>query len=84
MQWWIRPGPSRAWAMAKPVPSSPMRLLAGHPDVGEAQLGVAAVVVVVVAEDLHAADDLDTGGVPRHEDHRLLAVPVGRRGRSCP
>ena len=29
MQWWMRPGPSRAWAMAKPVPSSPMRLLAG-------------------------------------------------------
>ena len=48
-----------------------------HPDVGEAQLGVTAVVVVVVAEDLHAAHDLDTRGVARHEDHRLLAVPVG-------
>ena len=29
MQWWIRPGPSRAWAIAKPSPSSPIRLLAG-------------------------------------------------------
>ena len=29
MQWWMRPGPSRACAMAKPPPSSPMRLLAG-------------------------------------------------------
>ena len=29
MQWWIRPGPSRAWAIAKPSPSSPIRLDAG-------------------------------------------------------
>lgn len=29
MQWWMRPGPSRAWAMAKPVPSSPIRFAAG-------------------------------------------------------
>lgn len=29
MQWWIRPGPSRAWAMAKPPPSSPTRFAAG-------------------------------------------------------
>jgi len=29
MQWWIRPGPSRAWAMAKPPPSSPIRFVAG-------------------------------------------------------
>ncbi len=25
MQWWIRPGPSRACAIAKPPPSSPSR-----------------------------------------------------------
>src|SRR5690606_6783468 len=42
--------------------------------VGEDDLGVTAVVAVVVAEDLHAALDLDTGGVPGHEDLRLLAV----------
>ena len=29
MQGGMRPGPRRAWAMAKPAPSSPMRLLAG-------------------------------------------------------
>ena len=29
MQWWIRPGPSRACAMAKPSPSSPIRFAAG-------------------------------------------------------
>jgi hypothetical protein len=29
MQWWMRPGPSRAWAMAKPPPSSPSRLVTG-------------------------------------------------------
>ncbi len=29
MQWWIRPGPRRAWEMANPPPSSPRRLSAG-------------------------------------------------------
>ena len=29
MQWWIRPGPSRAWAIMKPSPSPASRLLAG-------------------------------------------------------
>ena len=29
MQWWIRPGPSRAWAIAKPSPSPAIRLAAG-------------------------------------------------------
>ncbi len=57
MQWWIRPGPRRACAIAKPSPSPPIRFAAGHPDVAEHDLRVAAVVVVVVAEDLHAADD---------------------------
>ena len=27
--WWMRPGPSRAWALAKPPPSSPSRLVSG-------------------------------------------------------
>src|SRR5690606_10517186 len=47
-----------------------------HADVAEDHLGVAAVVAVVVAEDAHAALDLDAGGVPRHEHLRLLAVTV--------
>jgi hypothetical protein len=29
MQWWMRPGPSRAWAIAKPMPSSASRFDAG-------------------------------------------------------
>ena len=29
MQWWIRPGPSRAWAAANPPPSSPSTLATG-------------------------------------------------------
>ena len=29
MQWWMRPGPSRAWLMANPSPSSAIMLLAG-------------------------------------------------------
>ncbi len=29
MQWWMRPGPSRAWAIRNPPPSSPSRLVTG-------------------------------------------------------
>ena len=29
MQWWMRPGPSRAWAIMKPSPSSAIRFDAG-------------------------------------------------------
>ena len=29
MQWWMRPGPRRAWAIAKPSPSPAIRLVAG-------------------------------------------------------
>src|SRR5262245_49543709 len=29
MQWWMRPGPSRDWAMAKPPPSSPSKWSTG-------------------------------------------------------
>ena len=29
MQWWMRPGPSLSWAIAKPAPRSPRRLSAG-------------------------------------------------------
>ena len=35
MQWWIRPGPSRAWAMAKPSPSPADQVARWHADVGE-------------------------------------------------
>ena len=81
MQWWMRPGPRRAWAIAKPPPSSPSRFVAGHADVGEADLAVA--VLVVVAEDGQAADDLDAGGVQRHQDHRCCRCG-GARGSVLP
>ena len=29
MQWWIRPGPSRAWAIMNPSPSPAIRFVAG-------------------------------------------------------
>lgn len=61
MQWWMRPGPSRAWAMAKPPPSSPTRFSMRHPDVVEDHLGVAAVVPVVVSEHPHAAPHFEAG-----------------------
>src|SRR5918997_632845 len=41
-------------------------------DVGEAQLGVA--VLVLETEHRQVPDDLQTGGLPRNQDHRLLAV----------
>ncbi len=53
-----------------------------HPDVVEDELGVP--VLVLVAEDGQVPDDRDAGGVPRHQDHRLLAVRLGVRRRSCP
>jgi hypothetical protein len=43
MQWWMRPGPSRAWAIANPPPSSPIRFVAGTRTSVEDDLGVAAV-----------------------------------------
>ena len=50
MQWWMRPGPRRAWAIMKPSPSPAIRFDGGHAHVLEAHLGVA--LGVVVAEDL--------------------------------
>ena len=43
-----------------------------HPDVGEAELRVP--VLVLVPEDRQVPDDLQAGGVPGHEHHRLLVV----------
>jgi len=54
----------------------PDQVARGHPDVVELQLGVPAVLVVVVPERCHAAFELQAGGVTRHQDHRLLPVPI--------
>ena len=51
----------------------------GDPDVLEQQLGVATVLVVVVAEDRHRPHHGQARGVAGDQDHRLLPVPVGAR-----
>ena len=83
--------PDRAHAVVDPAraepglrdreagPSSPIRLLAGTRTSSKRQLGVAAVLVVVVPEDRHRPDDREPGGVAGDQDHGLLAVPVGVR-----
>ena len=77
MQWWMRPGPSRACAIAKPVALAADEVRRGHAHVVERDLGVPAVVAVVVAEHGQRAHDPHARGVARHEDHRLLAVALG-------
>ena len=71
-------GPEPAWAIAKPPPSSPIRLLDRHADVGRSATSQWPCWSLV-AEDRQVADDLDARGVHRHEDHRLLAVRSARR-----
>ena len=48
----------------------------GHPHRVEHQLGV-ATRAIVEAEHRHVAQHLNAGRMPRHQDHRLLAVAVG-------
>ena len=55
MQWWMRPGPSRACAIAKPPPSLAEQVLGGDAHVVEERLAVAAAGVV--AEDRERAHD---------------------------
>ena len=43
MQWWMRPGPSRCWAIRKPAPRAPSSASVGHAHVLVEDLGVAAV-----------------------------------------
>ena len=75
MQWWMRPGPRRACAIAKPPPSSPSRFDDGHPDVVVDDLAVA--VLVLPAEHRRRAHHRHPGGVDRHQDHRLLLMGGG-------
>ena len=79
MQWWMRPGPRRAWLMRKPSPSPAMRFSAGTRTSSKSELGVA--LLVLVAEDGQAALDGDARRVARDEHHALLAVARGLRRR---
>jgi hypothetical protein len=49
----------------EPLPLLTDEVVRRHPDVVEDELGVATVVMVVVAEDLHPAHDLDPRGAAR-------------------
>ena len=77
MQWWMRPGPSRACAIANPPPSSPSRLADRHPNVVVDDLAVP--VLVLPAEHRRRAHDVHPGGVDGHQHHRLLLM-AGRVG----
>ena len=74
MQWWIRPGPSLAWAMANPSPSPADQMGGRYPDVGERDLAVTAVVGVGEAVDGQTAGDPNPWGVTWDENLALLAV----------
>ena len=82
MQWWIRPGPSRCWAIRKPAPRAPSSASCGSAHVLVDDLGVAAVgaeALVRVLHRRHVAQDLHARRVDRHDEHRraLVAVRVG-------
>ena len=86
MQWWMRPGPSRCWAIRKPAPRGPSSASAGHAHVLVDDLGVPAVAAVVLVRVLHRRDvaqDLHARRVDGHDQHRgalvLVRVGVGDR-----
>ena len=74
MQWWMRPGPRRSWAMTKPAWRGPSRFAVGDPAVLVADLAVAGAAVV--AHHRHRPDQVEARRVGRHEDHRGAGVGV--------
>ena len=70
MQWWMRPGPSRCWAIRKPAPRGAEQRVRGHAHVLVDDLGVAAVAAEVLVRVLHRRD-------VAHDRSR----PACRRGR---
>ena len=75
MQWWMRPGPSRACAIAKPPPSSPRRYSAGT---RTSSKSVSQCPPPASWPNTgKRAHDRDARRVERHEDHRVPAVRVG-------
>ena len=51
MQWWMRPGHSRCWAIRKPSPCAPSSAPPGSADVLVEDLGVAAVAAEALPRD---------------------------------
>ncbi len=74
---WIRPGPSRAWAIANPAPSSPSRFSRGTRQLLEDQLGVAGPVVAGVPHARDVAHPAEAGRVGGDDDQAGAAVGVG-------
>ena len=67
----------------EPAPLAQEHVRPRHAHVVEAQVHV-PVGRVVLAEHVHATEDLDPGRVHRHEDLRLAASAAVRRGSSPP
>src|SRR6185503_8165878 len=71
MQWWMRPGPSRSWAIANPAP------LAEQVGRGDATALIADLAVARpggVAHHRDRADQLEARRVGRDADHRGAVV----------
>ena len=80
MQWWMRPGTSRFWAIRKPSPSPPSSASRAEAHALVEDLGVAAQHAEARLRVLHrrdVADDRHAGRVDRHDEHRR--APVRRR-----
>ena len=76
MQWCTRPGPRRPWAISKARPGPARIAVRGRRTPLRRDLAVAERLVVLAERGEHPLD-LDAGGLERHDDHRVLAVPVG-------
>ena len=80
MQWWMRPGTSRFWAIRKPSPSPPSSASGPRRTSVVEDLGVAAEHAEALLRVLHRRDvahDRHAGRVHRHDEHRR--APVRRR-----
>ena len=56
MQWWMRPGPSRCWAIRKPAPRGAEQRVLRHAHALVEDLGVAADAAEVLGGMLHRRD----------------------------
>ena len=77
MQWWMRPGPSRAWAMAKPAPRSPSTICGrdAHSAVDDLRVGGPAGARLAHHRDV--AHPLEARGVGGHQELAGAGVDVG-------
>ena len=76
MQWCTRPGPSRPWAISKARPS-PSRMFSFGTRTSSKLTSPWPDRLVVGRHRGEQPLDLHARGVPRHQHHRVPAVPVG-------